>query len=687
MKKKRFIILLAFLGGVFTSVVPAAEKPLAPKKLTQALVEDISGEGAWNYTDMISRFDRVQASEGWHDAAVAIQKELEKIGYKDIALEGWPSDGTKRYYTFRSVICWRAKKGELWLLSPTRERLCSYDEIPLSLVKHSHSANVEAELVDVGPGVGEECYRNKDVKGKIVLTYGYPQAVVREAVMKRGALGLVTWYPPDVRPGYPNLIRYTAIWPRWEDRERVGFGFNVSKYQGAVLKRQLEEGKKVILKADVETEFYQGNIETLSAVFPGSVEPESELMIIGHLCHPTPSANDNGSGSGGMLEMARALKKMVEKGLIDPPRRTIRFLWVPEFNGTVPYIQAHLARTKKTLAVINCDMIGEDFHKTGGLFRIFCTPDSNPSFLNDVVANFASLVESLNLKSINGSSHPFVYKVSPYSGGSDHVVFNDGALKVPSVMLNHGDTFHHTSLDTMDKVDSSELRRICAIALGSIYYLANASDSEAKDMARLIARNGIGRFSEDYYDAVAQLDGAQSSAVLQAAYAQVLNVIKHSSQRETQALYSTLAFSRDKVTEREIKSNAAGIANLNSLFIADVQRSYESLCRKMGTKPGPVVLTAEEKMLGRIVPVRVEDFVCPLDSDYLLEKLGEEALQDINLFEDSSYEALNFVDGQRSVLEIAKAVSAEYGPLDAQNVLAFFKVLEKAGLVSLKQVR
>jgi hypothetical protein len=206
-------------------------------------------------------------------------------------------------------------------------------------------------------------------------------------------------------------------------------------------------------------------------------------------------------------------------------------------------------------------------------------------------------------------------------------------------------------------------------------------------MARLIARNGIGRFSEDYYDAVAQLDGAQSSAVLQAAYARVLNVIKHSSQRETQALYSTLAFSRDKATEREIKSNAAGIANFNSLFIADVQKSYESLCRKMGTKPGPVVLTAEEKMLGRIVPVRVEDFVCPLDSDYLLEKLGEEALQDINLSENSFYEALNFVDGQRSVLEIAKAVSAEYGPLDAQNVLAFFKVLEKAGLVSLKQVR
>jgi hypothetical protein len=71
-----------------------------------------------------------------------------------------------------------------------------------------------------------------------------------------------------------------------------------------------------------------------------------------------------------MLEIARALKRMVETGAIPAPRRTIRFLWVPEFNGTVPYIKTHLDRTRNTLAAINCDMIGEDLHKTGGTFNL-----------------------------------------------------------------------------------------------------------------------------------------------------------------------------------------------------------------------------------------------------------------------------------------------------------------------------
>jgi hypothetical protein len=41
-----------------------------------------------------------------------IKNELLKLGYKDIVLEGWASDGSCQYYIYRSVIGWRAKKGE-----------------------------------------------------------------------------------------------------------------------------------------------------------------------------------------------------------------------------------------------------------------------------------------------------------------------------------------------------------------------------------------------------------------------------------------------------------------------------------------------------------------------------------------------------------------------------------------------
>ncbi|MGD9344823.1 MAG: DUF4910 domain-containing protein [Candidatus Aminicenantes bacterium] len=660
----------------------AEENPLASKKLTQALVDEVSGEIAFNYTVLISHFDRIQASEGWHDSAVMIQKELEKMGYTDAAIEGWPSNGSRYYYTYQTPIGWRAKKAELWMVSPERERLCSYEEIPLTLVKHSNSADVEAELIDVGTGVGDEAYQGKDVKGKIVLATAYTGNVMREAVVERGALGVVTWYPPDVRPGYPNMIRYTAIWPRWEEKEEIGFGFNVSKNQGWHLKKKLEEGQKVVLKAFVDAEYYDSQVEVLTVSFSGSEEAEKELLIIGHLCHPLPSANDNASGSGGMLEMARALKSIVDKGLIEPPKRTIRFLWVPEFYGTVPYIQAHLQRTRNTLAVINCDMIGEDLHLTGGTFNITCTPDSVPSYLNDVVVNFTKLADRLGLKSMNGSSHPFAYRVRPFSGGSDHYIFNDGALRVPAVMFGHGDTFHHTSLDTPDKVDASELRRVCFVALGSMVYMANASEKEAKEMARLINRNGLARLSADYYDSLAQMCEADAKD-LHKTFQQVMNVIEHSTHRETQSVLSTSVFATDPKYNRDIVQMTRNIEALGSAFREEVEKKYKNLCSQKSLEPRSISLTEVEKNLRKIVPVREEDFICPLQEGYITQKLGPKALDDTGLSRYAAYEALNYVDGQRNVFDISRAVSAEFGPVDPNKILAYFRVLERAELLKL----
>lgn len=681
---KRFISF--FFIMILISSVVQAESPLPSKKLIQALAEEVSGEIAFNYTVLISHFDRIQASEGWRQSALMIKKELEKVGYKDVVLEGWPSNGSTLYYTYRTPIGWRADRAELWLVSPRRERLCSFEEIPLTLVKHSNSADVEAELVDVGTGVGEESYKDKDVKGKIVLATAYTGTVMREAVVERGALGVITWYPPEVRPGYPNMIRYTAIWPLWEERDKMGFGFNVSKEQGWQLKKMLDEGEKVVVKAHVAAEYYESKVEVLSATFPGTTEPEKEVMIIGHLCHPLPSANDNASGSGGMLEMARALKRMVDKGLIEPPKRTIRFLWVPEFAGTVPYIKAHLLRTRNTLAVVNCDMIGEDLHLTGGTFNITCTPDSMPSYLNDVVVNFTELAERLRLRSINGSNHPFAYRIVPFGGGSDHYIFNDGALKVPSVMFGHGDTFHHTSLDTPDKVDSSELRRVCFIALGSIYYMASAAAKEAEDMALLVAKNGLSRIAEDYYDALGSMLEAEDADKLREGYKQVLNVIQHSLARETQAVRSTLVFSADKQLKKDIEACSDNMMLLTSGFEKEALRHYSALCRRLGVKPGPFALTAEEQRLKKVVPVRADDFVCPLQSDYLEDKLGKGILQEIKLRGYAAYEALNFMDGRKSIYDIERAVSAEYGPVDIRDIESFFRILERAGLVSLKDI-
>jgi len=674
MPKRTFIVAIASVVLGLAAAGAAEEKPLASEKLIQALVDEVSGEIAFRYTGMISAFDRVQASEGWHAAAEAIKKELVRLGYGDAKIEGWPSDGTRRHYTYRSVIGWRAKKAELWLVSPSRERLCSYEEVPLTLVKHSGPGEVETELVDVGSGVGEAAYRGRDVKGKIVLATGPTAQVMREAVTGRGAVGVLTYYAADTRPGYPNMVRYTALWPRWEDRGKLGFAFNLSKNQGATLKRLLEEGQRVVLKADVETEFFPTEIETLTASLRGTAEPDREIILVAHLCHPAPSANDNASGSGGLLEMARALKAMIASGAIEPPKRTIRFLWVPEFNGLVPYIKAHLARTRKALAAVNCDMIGEDLHLTGGTLGIYRTPHSNPSFLNDVMADFAGLAESLGLTSLNGSAHPLVWKSNPYSGGSDHVVFNDGALRVPSVMLNRGDIFHHTSLDTMDKVDPTELRRACFIALGSVCYLAAAGDTEALDMAMRIFQNGSGRLVAEAGDKIEALFGAKTADGLRVSREDLAGMFGQLMEQVIGAGRSTLVFAGSRTTADKIEAICTRFTATSS-----------TLGKNIGGSAGPSVSDPVRPPSDRIVPVRAKDFVCPLETDYLVDKLGPAVLDELKLSGDAAYEALNFVDGRRSLHGIWLAVSAEFGPVPPGDLEGFFKVLERAGLVKLEK--
>ncbi len=674
------ILLLSAAGAAWST-----EKPLLKGQSLRSIAAEVSGEIAFRYTVRISQFDRIQANAGWHEAAVWIKDELEKMGYGDAVIEGWPSNGSTRYYTYKTPIGWRAERAELWMLEPRRERLCSFEEIPLTLVKHSGPGHVAAELVDVGSGVGDDAYRGKDVMGKIVLSTGGSGQVMREACQNRGALGVITYFPPDVRPGYPNMIRYTAFWPRWEERDRLGFGFNVSKNQGAALKRMLEEGQKVVLEADVKTEFFETQIEALSVSFQGAAEPEREVLVVGHLCHPSPSANDNGSGSAGMLEIARALKRLVDSETLPAPRRTIRFLWIPEFYGTVPYIKAHLDRTRNTLAAINCDMIGEDLHKTGGRFNIVTTPDSLPSYLNDVTVHFTRAVEGLNLRSMNGSDHPFAWVSTPFSGGSDHVIFNDGSLRVPSVMFNHGDTFHHTSLDTPDKVDPSELRRVCVITLASLYYLANAGPAEAMDMARLVAGNGAGRLAEDAADALDALLQAGGVPTLPGAYRQALNVIGHAQTREKKAVLSTAAFAPGKDLSKQVDAWTAPLDALAASYRSAVVREYKEACARLRTKPQEPKPTADEAAVSKIVPVRNPEFVCPLETDYLVEKLGPEALKRVKLRGYSAYEAINFADGRRSILEITRAVEAEYGPQDILDVHEFFKTLEEAGLFSLSK--
>src|SRR5213075_1565019 len=85
------------------------------------------------------------------------------------------------------------------------------------------------------------------------------------------------------------------------------------------------------------------------------------------------------------------------RGALPKPRKTIHFIWVPEYFGTMAYLDKHPearacgqfddprtapAAKHCVVANINMDMVGEDTVKTNGRFYMTRAPLSVPSFLD-----------------------------------------------------------------------------------------------------------------------------------------------------------------------------------------------------------------------------------------------------------------------------------------------------------------
>src|SRR5262249_41085435 len=128
-----------------------------------------------------------------------------------------PADGKIFYGTQRSRPPWDADFAELWELHKSSEgwtpsgRIASYGASPITMAEDSESADVTADLVDVGSGTAESDYAGREVRGKIVLVSAQPSAVEALAVDKFGARGIVS-YAMNQRTAWwgedENLIRW-----------------------------------------------------------------------------------------------------------------------------------------------------------------------------------------------------------------------------------------------------------------------------------------------------------------------------------------------------------------------------------------------------------------------------------------------------------------------------------------------
>jgi aminopeptidase YwaD len=646
----------------------ASAQHLVKQEVFDVIANEYSGEAAQENTRRIVEYHRIQGSPMM--AAVAEQVVLPRLKAAglDAKIEQFVSDGKTKYGTYISPMGWDMRAGELWVDQVKPENvqgtkdfkpimLCRYADVPMCVSTYSKGGDWSGELVDVASGTSDESYQGIDVRGKVALASGYAANVVREAVLKHGAVGVVIYPAAGDRPEHPDMIRYNGIWPRADELDKTSGGFQISRNQYDALKSLMKQGG-VRVHGKIDATLGPGKLTLVHAYIRGTEHPEREILVTGHLDHPKWSANDNASGSGAMMEAARTLQTLIAEKKLAPPKLTIHFIWVPEYFGTLAYVSNHKELKfcgnfyepvpngpQCVLANINMDMVGEDTVKSNSRFYFTRVPDSVPFFINAVMSDVLQQTREADLYAQTGTRNYWQPEAIPYAQGSDHDVFL--GLGIPATMLGHDpDWTHHTSEDKIDKTDASEFRRAGTFATAAAWFMATA-DSRSWKRVRAGA----------YADRVAEL-----------------------ARRLAQDSTSDTVIKRILKNRYEFDAQAARLDSLTPQA-------------REGADPGVLSGISVPRPAYRrttFLPFDASAFegVSPDDAKWLayqeaLFASDSEGLATKPNFALISFEAVNFMDGHRSTAEIADLLSAEYLlDIDKAWVDRLVSILEKQKLVA-----
>ncbi|MBI4809896.1 MAG: DUF4910 domain-containing protein [Ignavibacteriales bacterium] len=570
---------------------------------------------------------------------------------------------------------------ELSIVEPTPEKLVSFREIPMSLMTYSNHGDVKAEVIWVGAGTHDSDYTGKKVKGKFVLTTGYGGDVHRLAVLKYGAKAVVRFIDEKRSQENPDMIHYSGLWPKADELKKTTFGFNISYQHGQKIKNLLESGQKVILHGWVKGKgLHPYFMDVVIAHIRGKEFPDQELLFSAHLDHPKECANDNASGSAAILDIAHTLKSLIDSNKLPQPRRSFRFLWVPEWNGTMAYIDAHPelsgpAEGGKILASVNLDMVGENLELLHSKMYIVQTPRSVPSCLNDVIANMASMVDKMNIRTPNGSRSQFNYRVVPYWGGSDHMMFLD--RKIPSVMISHSDYTHHTTYDSPDKVDPVELERSEMIATSALWYLANLNREGGIDLIELMKANAYQNLGEMVRVTKNHINSAPIKT-LPMAWAEADNMLNYAFYEEIEAANSILNFNDDSEI-RDILNQIRPHFGKRFEHLFGFTRKYTEDRGHSSDFPPPLSEKADER-----IPIRTTrgplDFRIPESKLPANEATWYES-KDFPLNEKQRFEFVNLIDGKRKFWEVRNLFLSEFPGIPESITTRYLNDLVKVGVI------
>jgi hypothetical protein len=693
------------LSAALAPAAAAQSLPLLAEAHVHAISEEISGDAAYEHVRHNTQFHRPRGgADGLWQVAEYYEGKAREYGLSDVRL-------IRQAY---ALPPWNARSAELWIEGERPERIASILQTPLHLADFSRAADVTAELVDAGAGTPAELDA-AGVRGKVVLTYGPATAVMREAVVRRGAAGIV-WYPSPFYEGTgidgsgfnrPDQVRWVSLPAGQIDGGEPTFAFVLSLRQGVALRNRLAAAAEPVrVRAAVDAAFtsaqgaepWQVMVE---AFIPGT-EPRlgQDVVLTGHMQEEGTSANDDASGTANVLEIGRALTRLIEDGRLPRPRRNIRLWWVTEFSSQRQYFADHPEAHRAMWVNVNQDMVGadqsQDILRKQNVTRL---PASRFHFLNDVTeavveymvrantfelaqlqAGTAALYPRPHLSRL-GSRHRYNAEMIFFHGNTDHVPFLEAPIGIPGVTFtNMPDRFIHSSDDDLWNIDPTQLGRNAVAAALIAYAMASADASSAPVLAAEVSGRGGERIARNLGLGKAWI-AAATAAERGAAYHRAREQVRYAAARER------LAAAPLGEVGGGAEPFAAALRRQTDAREAQALRELEAYWRTAAgsAPPAAPAQTAAERELAALRPALAAG-----PAEFLTRRGTIPGVPGLHPL--MAFEVLNLVDGRRSGLDIHRYAAAQareagahyFGTVAPEAVLQYLRNVEGVGLIRLR---
>ncbi|MBI3696013.1 MAG: M28 family peptidase [Acidobacteria bacterium] len=578
----------------------------------------------------------------FEETARNVAAMMRRAGLENVEIVNPPADGVTQFGYWTMPLAWDVKQATLEIVEPQvsaeQRVLADYQKIPTSLGMWSGPTppgGLTAEVIAASGPIDQ-----LDVRGKFVLTDRNP-AGIKWLLAKKGALGAINDFTEN-----KDLVDGRQWINAWGDN---GWAFtkgsvplvcfSISPRQSALLRKLLQQGPPVRVRARVDSRYYAGVYPYTTGVIRGS-EGSEEVLTLGHTSEQ--GAHDNATGVAAMIGAAETLNRLIAGGQLARPRRSIRVLAMGECYGSMPYLSANPERVKNTVAAMCVDTPAGPYSLAGTEYTWYLNPHPAKSYTDALIVRLAEEYFPLVTRP---------WHVKEYMSGTDNYL-GDPLIGIPTVWPYSGTGVHshHNSADTPDTVEPRSLRDLMVMNAVYLYSIASAGPAEARLMAELALTRGYQQIAAAAGDAIVAgrplPDGAER--------------VNYARDRAQQAVRSA--------------RRLAPIEDLSAPLAAFAEEQKQRLRRALPNAPGPPRPSDPET--SRLIVRRKRIGTITLDDLAPDQREGYPAAS----FSGPPVTALYWCDGKRNLAEVIRLTELEIGPVKFDFV-GYFKFLEKRGYV------